>query len=994
VDGNKLDRPSGVTISPDGQFAYASSYRDGYINVYALDSTIAVPAIEKIFWVETDRVGSINKDGSGDIETVASGLEIGYSIAVDQDGGKVYWADRVSNKISRSNVDGSDVEDIYAFNSSSRPFTIALDVAAGDIYFASPDTKTIKRGKMDGSAAPVVIYDSADASAAPNNSSNPGIRDVRGIALDVAAGMIYWTDRGTGDDRVVRGTMDGTMTPQLLYIQVSGSAQDIALDIDAGMLYWANSGRGQIERAKMDGSGDRITVYSGSHTGGWPTGLALDVAEGNLYWSANKDDTIRLGKMDGQTSPDSTPIVLVSGVNNPNDIELASVGGSGNSGGGDPVDEAPVITLLGDNPLQIECGTAYSDPGATASDDLDGDISGSIVVDASAVNTSVTGSYVVAYDVSDSGGNAAEQVTRTVEVVDTTAPVIALNGDASMTLECGIGSYQELGATATDACDPNVSVVIGGDTVNPNALGGYTVTYNAVDASGNVAAQVVRTVTVVDTTAPVITLLGDSLVVLECRIDTYAEDGASVFDACDGGVQVVVAGSVDTDSPGTYQITYDAVDGFGNEADQVVRTVIVEDTIAPFVAIIGSSDVVLLQHDFYVEEGATVADECDANVTVVTDNSAVDTASIGVFTVTYDAVDASGNNAIIQSRTVTVLPRFAALDALFGCAELKLEEDAIVDGTIGGMSSIQLHKKSLVTGDVFNVLGDVQVHQDAQVGGVVDAGGKVTLHKESSAGAVVSGQRVDLKKNAQVSGDVVSAADVKLSKGASVGGVVGENQIVTPMAEIQLPVLNLIAGGSDVSVGKNDSVHLAPGVYQALEAKRNSTVELVSGHYSFSEFKVERGSVLQLDLTDGPVIVDVVGELIMDGVEMSVLNGGAQDVLFQVQGDQAKLGTDEDDDEVFGAYIGTYLVANGQLMLESGATLIGAGYARSVMVKEDGLVQPEPAIDLLVEAAAQWVGMTSCFLEIEDEESEPDEGEEDDEDEDEGKKSSKRKGKN
>ena len=1246
VDG--LERCLGLHVSPDGKHIYTAARRDHAVTLFNLDTPGIIeepPAEEKLFWVETAEVKNINKDGSGDINTLVSGLEIGYSIAVDQDGGKVYWADRVSNKISRSNVDGSDVEDIYVFNSSSRPFTIALDVAAGDIYFASPDTKTIKRGKMDGSAAPVVIYDSADASAAPNSSSNPGIRDVRGIALDVAAGMIYWTDRGTGDDRVVRGSMDGTMTPQLLYIQVSGSAQDIALDIDAGMLYWANSGRGQIERAKMDGSGDRITVYSGSHTGGWPTGLALDVAEGNIYWSANKDDTIRLGKMDGQTSPDSTPIVLVSGLNNPNDIELASVGGSGNSGGGDPVDEAPVITLLGDNPLQVECGTAYSDPGATASDDLDGDISGSIVVDASAVNTSVTGSYVVIYGVSDSGGNVAEQVTRTVEVVDTTAPVIALNGDASMTLECGIGSYQELGATATDACDPNVSVVIGGDTVNPNALGVYTVTYNAVDssnnaavqvtrtitvvdttapvialngnaavilecgidtyqelgaaaadscdpnvavivggdivnpsalgvytvtydavdasgnvaaqvvrtvtvvdttapvitlngdaamtlecsidtyseqgaiatdvcdpnvtvtiggdavdtttlgvytvtydavdasgnvaaqvvrtvtvvdttapvitlngdaamtlecsidtyseqgaiatdvcdpnvtvtiggdavdattlgvytvtydavdASGNIAAQVVRTVTVVDTTAPVITLLGDSLVVLECHIDTYAEDGASVFDACDGGVQVVVAGSVDVNSPGTYLITYDAVDGSENEAVQVVRTVVVEDTIAPVVAIIGSSDVVLLQHDVYVEEGATVADECDTYVTIVADNSAVDTSSIGVFTVTYDAVDASGNNAITQLRTVTVLPRFAALDALFGCADLKLEEDAIVDGTIGGMNSIQLHKESLVTGDVFNVLGDVQVHQDAQVGGVVDAGGKVTLHKESSAGSVVSGQQVDLKKNAQVSGDVVSASDVKLAKGASVGGVISENQSVTPMAEIQLPVLNLVAGGSDVRVSKNDSILLAPGVYQALQAKQNSTVELVSGHYSFSEFKVERGSVLQLDLTDGPVIVDVVGELNMEGVEMSVLNGGAQDVLFQVQGDQAKLGTDEDDDEVVGAYIGTYLVANGQLMLEPGVTLIGAGYARSVMVKEDGLVQPEPAIDLLVEAAAQWVGMTSCFLEIEDEESESDDGEEDDEDEedsesvsksegdDKGKKSSKRKGK-
>ncbi|MDA0751701.1 MAG: DUF5011 domain-containing protein, partial [Verrucomicrobia bacterium] len=612
------------------------------------------------------------------------------------------------------------------------------------------------------------------------------------------------------------------------------------------------------------------------------------------------------------------------------------------------------------------------------------------------------GTYTVTYDAVDASGNVAAQIVRTVTVVDTTAPVITLNGDAAITLECSIDTYSEQGAIATDACDPNVTVAIGGDAVDATALGTYTVTYDAVDASGNVAAQVVRTVTVVDTTAPVITLNGEALIVLECHLDTYAEDGASVFDACDGGVQVVVAGSVDTDSPGTYQITYDAVDGSGNEAVQVVRTVVVEDTIAPVVAIIGASDIVLLQHDVYVEEGGTVTDVCDTSVAVATDNSAVDTSSIGVYTVTYDAVDTSGNNAITQLRTVTVLPRFAALDALFGCAELKLEEDAIVDGTIGGMSSIQLHKKSLVTGDVFNVLGDVQVHQDAQVGGIVDAGGKVTLHQESSAGAIVSGERVDLKKDVQVSGDVVSAGDVKLAKGASVGGVISENQSFASMAEIQLPVLNLTSGGSDVSVGKNDSVLLAPGMYQALQARRNSTVELVSGHYSFSEFKVERGSALQMNLTDGPIIVDVVGELHMDGVEMSVINGGPKDVLFQIQGDQAKLGTVEEDDEATGSYIGTYLVANGQFMMESGATLIGAGYARSVMVKENGLLQPDPAIDLLMTAAAHWEGMVSCYADLSEEDSASKSKSDDKEDsvsksiakgEDKGKKSSKGKGK-
>lgn len=76
----------------------------------------------------------------------------------------------------------------------------------------------------------------------------------------------------------------------------------------------------------------------------------------------------------------------------------------------------PVITLLGDNPLNLSVGDAYVEPGATAIDDVDGDISGSIVIDSSAVDTTTPGSYEVTYDVSDSAGNAATQVIRTVIV--------------------------------------------------------------------------------------------------------------------------------------------------------------------------------------------------------------------------------------------------------------------------------------------------------------------------------------------------------------------------------------------------------------------------------------------------------------------------------------------------------------------------------------------------------------------------------------------------
>jgi trimeric autotransporter adhesin len=83
----------------------------------------------------------------------------------------------------------------------------------------------------------------------------------------------------------------------------------------------------------------------------------------------------------------------------------------------DPKDTvAPQITILGDNPYTVGQGTIYTDPGATASDDQDGDISSLIVV-TSNVNTTNTGTYQVKYNVSDKAGNPAPEATRTVKVM-------------------------------------------------------------------------------------------------------------------------------------------------------------------------------------------------------------------------------------------------------------------------------------------------------------------------------------------------------------------------------------------------------------------------------------------------------------------------------------------------------------------------------------------------------------------------------------------------
>jgi hypothetical protein len=94
------------------------------------------------------------------------------------------------------------------------------------------------------------------------------------------------------------------------------------------------------------------------------------------------------------------------------------------------------------------------------------------------------------------GGNYSTSYSIDTEAPpDTTPPVITLNGDATISLNVG-DTYTESGATAADDVDGTDVVIVGGDAVDPNTPGTYIVTYDAVDAAGNHAVQVARTVMV------------------------------------------------------------------------------------------------------------------------------------------------------------------------------------------------------------------------------------------------------------------------------------------------------------------------------------------------------------------------------------------------------------------------------------------------------------------------------------------------------------------
>ena len=162
----------------------------------------------------------------------------------------------------------------------------------------------------------------------------------------------------------------------------------------------------------------------------------------------------------------------------------------------------------------------------------------------------------------------ADQVVRAITVVDTTKPMISLLGNATIIHE-GATGYTDEGATWTDTVDGNGTISANG-FVDVMVPGNYTLTYDISDTSGNVADQINRNVTVVDTTKPVITLNGDANI-SHVVASVYSDEGAVWTDTVDGNGSIAAVGNVDVMVPGMYTLTYDVSDVAGNVATQVER---------------------------------------------------------------------------------------------------------------------------------------------------------------------------------------------------------------------------------------------------------------------------------------------------------------------------------------------------------------------------------------------------------------------------------------
>ncbi len=243
--------------------------------------------------------------------------------------------------------------------------------------------------------------------------------------------------------------------------------------------------------------------------------------------------------------------------------------------------EIPIITLTGSTPMYIEYPATYSEPGATISDNYDSGLTAAIT---GTVNNLVLGTYTINYNVTDSSGNVATQVSRSVIVRDTTAPVQILTGDITVYVEFG-ENYTELGATWTDAYDVSGSSVDSG-SVNVAVLGTYIINYNITDSNGNVASTISRTIIVRDTTAP--TFTGSTSYTWNISLYNNLNDLLALITASDlysGDLTSAIVVQSDTFSGntttlGTYTVVLRATDSTGNYTDMTITIDIIDD-IAP-----------------------------------------------------------------------------------------------------------------------------------------------------------------------------------------------------------------------------------------------------------------------------------------------------------------------------------------------------------------------------------------------------------------------------
>ena len=208
------------------------------------------------------RVVSAAPDGS-DVKVLLSGRSgIPDGIAVDPDGGHIYWtimgkAAADDGVIERSDLDGRNFTTIVPAGGTFTPKQLKLDPVHRKLYWSDREGMRVMRADLDGTHIETLI-ETGHGDEDRRNAEKWCV----GIALDVAGGKVYWTQKGgdnAGVGSIRRANMEiptGESPAHRSDIEVLfqrlPEPVDLDLDVVHRMIYWTDRGANIVSRAAMD----------------------------------------------------------------------------------------------------------------------------------------------------------------------------------------------------------------------------------------------------------------------------------------------------------------------------------------------------------------------------------------------------------------------------------------------------------------------------------------------------------------------------------------------------------------------------------------------------------------------------------------------------------------------------------------------------------------------------------------------------------------------
>ncbi len=262
----------------------------------------------------TGRLFSVNPDGSGKVISV-SGCRVPDGVAVDVEAGHVYWTNMGipsvnDGSIERADLDGSNRVTIVPGGVAFTPKQLHFEAVGRKLYWGDREGMRVMRCDLDGSNVETLVQ-----TGQGDDDRRDQTRWCVGVAVDPAGGHLYWTQKGPSDaglGKVLRAGIDvpaGDTPADRSDIEVlfKGLPEpiDLELDLAARMLYWTDRGdppRGNtVNRAPIDatdGHSEPEILLTHLMEG---IGIALDPA-GDRMFVTDLGGTVYVADLDGSNA--------------------------------------------------------------------------------------------------------------------------------------------------------------------------------------------------------------------------------------------------------------------------------------------------------------------------------------------------------------------------------------------------------------------------------------------------------------------------------------------------------------------------------------------------------------------------------------------------------------------------------------------------------------------------------------------------------------------